>query len=110
VLQNFFAGDATTRGGVTVAAAELRPGAGTQIVAALGPGAGPLVAIFDADSGRQMGTFFAADANDRGGVKARVGDLNPATNTRYVLVAPFTAPAGVGEQQFDVAEFVDFSV
>jgi sugar lactone lactonase YvrE len=47
-----------------------------DIVVAAGPGGGPHVKVFDGLSGNEIASFYAYDANFRGGVNVAVGDLN----------------------------------
>jgi hypothetical protein len=107
VVLNFFAGDPSTRGGVSVAAAEFVPGRGVWLAVGGGPGSGPTVSVFDASSGASVGTFLAGDANDRAGIRVQAGQPNATTQVRPILVAPFLAPAGTGEQSFDPTQVLN---
>jgi cyclophilin family peptidyl-prolyl cis-trans isomerase len=102
VLLNFFSSDDGARGGVSLAMAEVSPGKGQFIVTGGGPGNGPVVTVFDANTGKTLGSFLTGDANDRAGIRVRVGDtLNTATNTRPVFVAPYFAPGTAQEKEYD---------
>ena len=110
VVQNFFAGDVNSRAGVTVDLAELRPGAGQQIIAALGPGAGPVVMVYNASTGHLLGQFLGGSASNRDGIKARAGELNAATNTRFVIVSPFTSTTTRDDMPVEISRFVNFTL
>jgi len=47
-----------------------------DIVVAAGPGGGPHVKVFEGLTGNEIASFYAYDANFRGGVNVAVGDLN----------------------------------
>lgn len=106
VLQNFFAGDSTLRGGVTVDAGKVFAARGQSIVTGLGPGAGPVVAFFDPNTGASLGTFTAGDAGGRAGIQVSTGTANAATGVQPVVVAPLTAPEGSGGQSYNADDVV----
>jgi 2',3'-cyclic-nucleotide 2'-phosphodiesterase (5'-nucleotidase family) len=66
----------TFNGPVSVAYGYLNNDGIKDIVVAAGPGGGPHVKVFDGLSGNEIASFFAYDANFRGGVNVAVGDLN----------------------------------
>jgi 2',3'-cyclic-nucleotide 2'-phosphodiesterase (5'-nucleotidase family) len=66
----------TFDGSVSVAYGYLNNDAIKDIVVAAGPGGGPHVKVFDGLSGNEIASFYAYDANFRGGVNVAVGDLN----------------------------------
>jgi hypothetical protein len=110
VVQNFFAGDPSFRGGVSVALGSLVSGQTTQhIVTGLGPGAGPVVSVFDAANAAgagPIGSFFAGQPDDRGGIAVKIGDVNAANNVRQIVV---TSLGSGSTQTFDPAGFIDLT-
>ena len=66
----------TFNGPISVAYGYLNDDGIKDIVAAAGPGGGPHVKVFDGLSGNEIASFYAYDANFRGGVNVAVGDLN----------------------------------
>jgi hypothetical protein len=74
LLSSFFAFDAGFRGGVYVAAGNLRGGATDLVVVGAGAGGGPQVNIYDRSAAGPLASFFAYDDDFRGG--ARVGVLD----------------------------------
>ena len=94
----------------TVDLAELRPGTGQQIIAALGPGAGPVVMVYNASTGHLLGQFLGGSASNRDGIKARAGELNAATNTRFVIVSPFTSTTTRDDMPVEISRFVNFTL
>lgn len=106
VLQNFFAGDFTTRGGVSVDAGKVFADRGTTIVTGMGPGAGPMVGFFDPSTGATLGSFAAGDAANRDGIRAGVGPAG-TNGVQPVTVAPVTAPEGTVAQSFNARDKVD---
>ena len=66
----------TFNGPVSVAYGYLNNDGIKDIVVAAGPGGGPHVKVFDGLSGNEIASFYAYDANFRGGVNVAVGDLN----------------------------------
>lgn len=82
-LQNeFFAFDATFRGGVRVAAGDVNGDGRDEVIAAAGPGGGPDVRVFDvpplavgASRHAMISEFFAYDASFHGGVYVAAGDM-----------------------------------
>jgi hypothetical protein len=79
-IRSFFAYAPEFAGGVNVAVGGDYSYDGTlDIITAAGPGGGPLVKVFDfnsGDSGKEIYGFYAYDPDFRGGVNVAVGDLN----------------------------------
>jgi hypothetical protein len=75
-IRSFFAYAPTFVGGVRVAAGDVNGDGRADIITATGPGAGPHVKVFDGVSGAEIRSFFAYDANFRGGVFVAAGDFN----------------------------------
>lgn len=76
VLLDFFAYDPAFRGGVFVAAGDLDGDGRADIVTGAGAGGGPHVRAFSGNGGGELISFFAYDADFRGGVRVAIGDLN----------------------------------
>jgi len=76
VVKKQFSAFAGFNGSISVAYGDLNNDGEMDIVAAAGPGGGPHVKVFDGLSGNEIASFFAYDANFRGGVNVAVGDLN----------------------------------
>lgn len=109
VLNDFFAGTSTGRGGVgSLDLAEVFSGKGQNIIVGSGVNLPPDVQVFSGSTARRIGTIPTAAAGfDTGGLRARAGDMNTTTNVRPILVAPLLSPAGTPETQFDPAGFMD---
>ncbi|MGL6073152.1 MAG: hypothetical protein ACRC8S_03210 [Fimbriiglobus sp.] len=75
VRGSFLAYDEDFRGGVRVSVGDVNGDGRADIVTAPGVGGGPLVKVFDGESGQLQSQFFAYDANFRGGVSLDVGRL-----------------------------------
>jgi uncharacterized repeat protein (TIGR01451 family) len=73
---DFFAYDPRFFGEVRVAAGDVTGDGVADIVTSTGPGGGPNVKVFDGVTGQQVRSFFAYDANFRGGVFVGAGDVN----------------------------------
>jgi cyclophilin family peptidyl-prolyl cis-trans isomerase len=110
VLQNFFAGPDSFRGGVSVALGSLVTGQTTEhIVTGLGPGAAPVVSVYDAskaESAGPIGTFFAGPQDDRTGITVKIGDVNPADNVKQIVVTPI---GSTSTQTFDPEQFMNLT-
>ncbi|MBX9579719.1 MAG: peptidylprolyl isomerase [Gemmataceae bacterium] len=106
VLQNFFAGDANFRGGVSVDAGKVFESRGQTIVTGLGPGAGPVVGFFDPNTAASLGSFMAGDSAGRTGIRVTTGTAD-SSGVQPVLVAPVTAPDGTAGESFNADDFVD---
>ncbi len=76
LVNEFFAYDPDLRMGVEVAAGDLDGNSVAEIVTGAGMGGGPHVSVFDGQTGTNMGSFFAADAERREGVHVGVRYLN----------------------------------
>ncbi|HJZ56841.1 MAG TPA: peptidylprolyl isomerase [Gemmataceae bacterium] len=107
VLQNFFAGDKETRGGVSFDLGEVVPGRGPMLVVGGGPQSGPTVNVYDAKTGNQLGTFLAGDANDRAGIRVRIGPtVDTSFNAHPVFIAPYFSTGTDPEKPFNVVPFL----
>jgi hypothetical protein len=77
---NFLAYEATFTGGVHVAAGDVTGDGVDDIITGPGPGGGPLVRVFDGQTGLPItspfSAFFAYDAAFRGGVNVASADVN----------------------------------
>jgi len=78
VLYSFYAYDAKFGGGVSVAAGDVDGDGYADIITGAGPSGGPHVKVFSGKSGDEIRSFFAFDANFRGGVNVAVGELKEA--------------------------------
>jgi hypothetical protein len=76
VKLDFFAFDAQFGGGVTVAAGDLNGDGVAEIIVGAGPGGGPIVSVFNGQTGTLQRSFGAFDANFTGGVNVAVGDID----------------------------------
>jgi hypothetical protein len=77
LVRSFLAYDASFRGGVNVAVAELNDDGVPDVVTAPGFGGGPVVRIWDGRTGAMIREFLAYDAAFRGGVNVATGFVNP---------------------------------
>jgi hypothetical protein len=77
-IRDFFAFDASFRGGVRVASADLNGDGRAEVVAAMGPGGSPTVRVFDLRSSqpRMTDEFLAYDRAFTGGVYVAAGELD----------------------------------
>jgi hypothetical protein len=73
---DFLAYDASFRGGVFVAAGDLRGDRLADIITGPGAGSGPLVRVFDGRDGSRIGSFLAGSPDFRGGLVVAAGDIN----------------------------------
>jgi autotransporter-associated beta strand protein len=76
LLRSFLAYDASFRGGVRVATADLSHDGVPEIITAPGPGGGPHIRIFDGITGMPLVELMAYDPAFRGGVFLATGDTN----------------------------------
>jgi hypothetical protein len=85
LVKEFFAFDASFRGGVRVAAADVNGDGRDEVIAAAGPGGGPHVRVFDVyppdplalhqSAHKLVDEFFAYDASFHGGVYVAAGNM-----------------------------------
>src|SRR5205823_6602530 len=66
----------TFRGGVHVATADVNGDGQDDVITAPGNGGGPLVRVWDGNTGAMLKQFMAYDANFRGGAWVAGGDMN----------------------------------
>ena len=72
----FNAFDPTFTGGVRVAVGDVTGDGVPDIVAVAGPGGGPIVNMFDGNTGKLVRSFFAFEPSFRGGLFVAIGDVN----------------------------------
>jgi hypothetical protein len=92
-LVDFFAYDPGVRNGVTVAAGDVDGTGKAEIVTGVGVGGGPNVVVFDGTGGL-VRSFFAYDADFRGGVSVGVARVGGATD---ILVTPGPSAGGFAQ-------------
>ncbi len=76
LIQDFFAFNPSFAGGVSVAAADINGNLRSDLILGAGAGGGPHVRVFDGQSLRELGSFFAYGAGFQGGVSVAGGDVN----------------------------------
>lgn len=76
VRLDFFAYEDTFRGGVRVATGDFNGDGQDDIVTAPGNGGGPLIRVFDGNTGEMLQNFFAYDPALRGGAWVAAGDMD----------------------------------
>jgi hypothetical protein len=76
VITEFFAYDASFRGGVNVAAADVNGDGHADIITGAGPGGGPHVKVYDGATGKVLSSFFAYATTFTGGVSVAAGDVS----------------------------------
>ena len=76
VIRNFFAFDQNFRGGVRIASGDIDGNQIDDSVASPGEGGGPVVRVFQGDTGVMIREFLAYDQNFRGGIYLAVGDCD----------------------------------
>jgi hypothetical protein len=87
ILLDFFAYDAAFRGGVYVAAGDIDGDGRADIVTGAGEGGGPHVKVFSGNGAGLLMSFFAYDADFRGGVRVAVGDMD-GDGTPDIITGP----------------------
>jgi len=109
VSHSFLAYEATFRGGVQVAVADMNGDSVLDIITAAGPGGGPVVKAFSGSDGRELFSLFAFEPDFTGGVSIAVADLDhdgvqeliigagPGGGPRVRILEPFS---GVVRQDF----------
>jgi cyclophilin family peptidyl-prolyl cis-trans isomerase len=108
MLQNFFVGDSSSRGGVgSVDLSDVFKDKGQDIVVGTGVGLAPQVYVFKAASAQLIGNFPPGSEFDTNGLRVRAGDQDATTGVRPLFVAPVLAPAGSNEKQFDPSQFMN---
>ena len=75
-LMSFYAFEKGFTGGVNVAGGDLDGDGRADVVAGAGPGAGPHVKVFNGRFGTDMFSFYAFDADFRGGVSVATADFD----------------------------------
>ncbi|MBX7103626.1 MAG: hypothetical protein K1X57_06070 [Gemmataceae bacterium] len=75
LIRDFFAYDASFRGGVFVAAGDVNFDGIADIITGAGYGGGPHVRVFDGNDARMVQEFFAYSPSFQGGVSVAVGDV-----------------------------------
>jgi hypothetical protein len=89
VIADFFAFDPDFHGGITVAAADVTGDGKAEVAVGAGIGGGPRVKVYDIATGAPiagpLGSFFAFDASDRGGVSIGADGLAGDVNADGVL-------------------------
>jgi hypothetical protein len=90
---SFFAYDASFRGGVRIAAADLTGSTKADIITATGPGGGPHVRVWDVGSGApvEFAGWYAYAASWTGGVNVAAGEID-GTRTVITGVGPGGGP------------------
>lgn len=73
-LANFFAYEASFRGGVFVAAGNVAGGPADELIAGTGVGGGPIVTVFASNTFESLTAFGAFNVNTRGGVSVGAVD------------------------------------
>ncbi|MBY0514806.1 MAG: VCBS repeat-containing protein, partial [Gemmataceae bacterium] len=76
LLFDFFAYEESFRGGVNVAQGDVTGDGIPDIIAGTGVGGGPVVKVFDGDTGALVRSFLAYEVTFRGGVNVSTGDIN----------------------------------
>jgi autotransporter-associated beta strand protein len=87
LVRSFLAYEASFRGGVNVATADINRDSLPDIVTAPGFGGGPLVRVWDGATGAMTMQFLAYDAAFRGGVSLSVGLVNADQNLDIITGA-----------------------
>lgn len=96
VIADFFAFDASFRGGASIALGDLDGNGKLELVAGAGNGGGPQVSVFDPLTGQLQNAFFAYDSSGRGGVSVAAANLNLPDIEAVPLSDPGDAAAPSG--------------
>ena len=107
VLLNFFAGNSTSRGGVSLAVGTVFQSEGNVLVAGSGPGVSPTVSLYD-NTGGFVGSFSAANTANTAatGIQVSIGTLDTTTGVAPIYAAPLNSPPGTNETEFDPSQFI----
>ncbi len=85
MVRNVMAFDASFRGGLFVAAADVTGDLVPDLIVTPGAGGGPVVQVYDGATGARVANFLALDETFRGGLRVATGDVN-ADGTADLLV------------------------
>jgi large repetitive protein len=84
---NFFAYDSTLRGGVSVATGDVTGSGVEDVITGAGVGGGPVVEVFNGQTGALMFSWYAYDPSFRGGVWVASEDLY-GTGVSEIVTGP----------------------
>jgi len=84
---DFFAYEESFRGGVHVATGDVNDDGVPDIITAPGNGGGPLIKVFDGETGTLIRSFMAYDQKFRGGAWVAAGDMNGDGNAEIATGA-----------------------
>jgi hypothetical protein len=87
VTQDFFAFESSFRGGVNVGVSDREGDGIDEIVAGAGDGGGPVVSLFDGNTSKSEGSFFAGDSSERNGVDFVSGNVDQDGQDEIVTIA-----------------------
>ena len=100
VLYNFLAFAPAFTGGIFVAAGDVNGDGFADVIVGSGAGAGPLVKVFDGETGVLQKSFLAYAGNFRGGV--RVGAVDRNGDGRLDVITGAGPGSGAGVRVIDV--------